>query len=272
MQFKKILMLFIGFLLLGIQGCSKPENSPDLLVGTIAGPEAELVQVAKEVAKKQYNLNVKVIEFNDYALPNIALHDGSININVFQHQPYLDEAIKNNHYDLVSIGKTFVYPMGIYSKVLKNVKEVPEGAKVAIPNDPSNEARALLLLEKAGLIELKKGTSMCATPLDIEKNPKKLNIKEIDAAQLPRVLNDVALAVINSTYAIPAGLSPEKDAIFLENKDSPYSNLIVVRRADAHNPKFMTFVKAMHSEAVLDKAKELFHDSAIPAWRYTARQ
>lgn len=267
MQFKKIRILFMGLLLLGFEGCSKSETSPEILVGTIAGPEAELVQVAKEVAKEKYGVDIKVIEFNDYALPNIALHDGSININVFQHQPYLDEASKNNHYDLVAIGKTFVYPMGIYSKTLKNIKQVEEGAKVAIPNDPSNEGRALFLLEKAGLIVLKKGAGMCATPLDIEKNPKKLRITELDAAQLPRVLNDVTLAVINSTYAIPSGLSPEKDAIFLEDRNSPYSNLIVVRKQNAHNPKYMKFVEAMHSQAVIDKAKALFHDSAIPAWK-----
>ena len=169
------------------------------------------------VAKKQYGINIKIVEFSDYSMPNAALNEGGLDANVFQHVPYLENAIKNKHYDLVAIGKTFIYPVGIYSKTLKNVNQIQTGAKVAIPNDPSNEARALLLLEKAGLIKLKKGIDTNATYLDIVSNPKKLDIKELDAAELPRTLDDVALAVINSNYAVAAGLSPEKNAIFLED-------------------------------------------------------
>lgn len=264
---KKNSIITISAILILLCGCVDSKRDPsEILVGTIAGPETELVQIAADTLKKKDGIKIKIIEFNDYALPNTALNDGSIDVNVFQHQPYLEETIKNKHYNLVVIGKTFVYPMGIYSKSLKDVKNVPEGARVAIPNDPSNEARALFLLEKAGLIGLKKGVGTSATTADIIQNPKKLQIKELDAAQLPRALNDVNLAVINSTYAVPAGLSPEKDAIYVENMRSPYANLIVVRQQDEHNPKFLALVRALHSKEVQDKAKELFHDSAIPAW------
>lgn len=265
--FRGFLFLGLGGLFLSLLGCSGNSNPSDIRVGTIAGPETQLVEAAKGVAHQNYGINIKVVEFTDYAMPNAALSEGSIDANVFQHQPYLDAAIKNKHYDLVAIGKTFVFPMGIYSKTLKTIQEVPEHAKIAIPNDPSNEARALLLLEKAGLIQLKKGVGTNATPLDITSNPKKLVITELDAAQLPRALNDVSLAVINSTYAIPAGLLPEKDALFLESSESPYANLIVVRKQDAHNPKLEALVKALHSQPVLDTATRLFQGSAVPAWR-----
>jgi D-methionine transport system substrate-binding protein len=265
MQIKKKFFFVCSFFLLGLLGCSEPKNPSEVRVGTMAGPETKLVEAAQESAKKQ-GVVIKIIEFSDYAMPNAALSEGSIDVNIFQHQPYLDEAIKNKHYALVPIGKTFIYPMGIYSKTLKRVGDVQKDAKIAIPNDPSNEARALLLLEKAGLITLKKNAGSNATKLDVLSNPKNLDIKELDAAQLPRVLDDVAFAVINSNYAIAAGFSPQKDSIFLENKQSPYANLIVVRKQDIHNPKLNALVHALHSDSVLKTAKESFNGGAVQAW------
>lgn len=250
-------------LLISLVACHKP--SPNTLtVGTIAGPETDLVEVAKEVALKQYGLTIKVVEFNDYNLPNEALQDGSLDANVYQHLPYLQAATKAHGYDLEAIGKTFVYPTGIYSSKFKSLAKLPQKALIAIPNDPSNEARALLLLQKAGLITLK--SANIATLADITSNPKHLIIKELDAAQLPRVLADVDAAVINTTFAIPAGLSPSHDAIFVEGKDSPYANLIVIRRNSDKKPQLEKFVKALNSKEVKVKAKELFGDTAIPAW------
>ena len=261
---KKYLIAIISIFLVG---CSQPKNPSDIRVGTIAGPETKLVEAAKDVAQKKYGINIKVVEFSDYSMPNAALNDGSIDANVFQHEPYLETSMKNKHYDLVAIGKTFIYPVGIYSKTLKNVNQLQDGAKIAIPNDPSNEARALLLLEKAGVIQLKEGISTNATRRDIVSNPKKLDIKELDAAELPRTLDDVAIAVINSNYAIAAGLSPEKNAIFLESRNSPHANIIVVRKQDENNPKLKALVAALHSQAVLNTATELFNGGAIPAWK-----
>lgn len=255
--------LSILIILASLTGCNKP--SPDTLtIGTIAGPETDLVEVAKEQALKNYGLHIKIVEFSDYNLPNEALQDGSLDANIYQHLPYLQSAIKAHGYDLEAIGKTFVYPAGIYSQKMKSLKDLADKATIAIPNDPSNEARALLLLQKAGLITLKNTHN--ATTADIASNPKQLQIKELDAAQLPRVLHDIDAAVINTTFAIPAGLRPAKDALFLEGKDSPYANLIVIRQDSAKKPQLEQFVKTMHSKAVVEKAKALFGDAAIPAW------
>ncbi len=250
-------------LLLTLVGCGKP--SPNTLtIGTVSGPETELVEVAQKVALEQYGLNIKIIEFNDYNLPNEALQDGSLDANVYQHLPYLKAATLAHHYDLEVIGKTFVYPTGIYSKKIKSIHQLPNGALIALPNDPSNEVRALLLLQKAGLITLK--TQHPSSIQDIRNNPKHLHFKELDAAQLPRVLPDVDAAVINTTFAIPAGLRPSHDALFLEDKNSPYANLIVIHRQSDKKSQLLLFVKAMNTKAVKDKAHALFGDAAIQAW------
>src|SRR5690349_20412454 len=173
-------------------------------VGTISGPDAQIWSVVQKVAKRE-GLNVKVIEFNDYVQPNAALDAGDLDANSFQHQPYLDSQIKQRGYKMVSVGYTYISPLGIYSKNLKSAKDLPQGAKVAVPNDPSNENRALLLLASLGAIKLKPGlgtNGVNDTPLDIAENPKKLKIVELDAAQLARALPDVAAAVINTNYAL----------------------------------------------------------------------
>lgn len=257
-------MRFISVFLLSICliACNKP-SSNTLVVGTIAGPETDLVEVARDLLKKD-GITVKIIQFNDYNLPNEALQDGSLDANVYQHLPYLNEAMEAHHYDLTAIGKTFVYPTAIYSNRFKSLDQLPENATIAIPNDPSNEVRALLLLRKAGLIELTKDN--VSTLAGISKNPKHINFIELDAAQLPRVLSDVDAAVINTTFAIPAGLDPTKDSLFSEDKNSPYANLIVVKDSNKKQAQLDLFVKAMNSEEVKAKAQELFGDAAIPAW------
>jgi D-methionine transport system substrate-binding protein len=250
-------------LILSLVACNKPSPNT-LVIGTIAGPETEIIETAKEVAEKEHGLTIKIVEFNDYNLPNEALQDGSLDANVYQHLPYLKASMLAHGYDLQAIGRTFVYPMGIYSQKYKTLKEIPDGSIIAVPNDPSNEMRAFLLLEKAGLITLKNATNSGIPELDT--NPKKLQFKEMDAAQLPRVLPDVAAAVINTTFALPAGLSPSKNALFTEGKDSPYANVIVIRRDTNKRPQLELFVQSLNSEQVKKKAKELFGDAAIPAW------
>lgn len=250
-------------LILSLVACNKPSPNT-LVIGTIAGPETEIIETAKQVAEKQHGLTIKIVEFNDYNLPNEALQDGSLDANVYQHLPYLKAAMLAHGYDLQAIGRTFVYPMGIYSNKYKSLKDLPNNSIIAVPNDPSNEMRAFLLLEKSGLITLK-NTPNSGIPV-LDSNPKNLQFKEMDAAQLPRVLPDVAAAVINTTFALPAGLSPSKNALYTEDKDSPYANIIVIRRDTNKRPQLELFVKSLNSEEVKKKAKELFGDSAIPAW------
>jgi D-methionine transport system substrate-binding protein len=266
-MFHHIKKIFILSCALLATACQSHEDKNILRVGTIAGPETKLMEVAKQVAKETNGLEIKIVEFTDYIEPNTALNDGSIDANMFQHQPFLDQQIKDRHYKLVSIGKTFVYPMGVYSQKIKNVADLPANATVAIPNDPSNEGRALLLLQKAGIITLKTTAGLYATPIDIQDNPKKLQFKELDAAQLARSLMDVDVAVINTNYAIPAGLSPTKDAILHEDADSPYANIIVVREDERNDPRVKQLVAAFQSKAVLDAAATIFNGQAIPAWQ-----
>lgn len=256
-------LLITVLLSLSLLACQQ-EAPNTLKVGTISGPETELVEIAKQVAKEKYGLTIKVIEFSDYNVPNMALNDGSLDANIYQHLPYLKAAIKAHDYEITPVGKTFIYPTGIYSHKIKSLDELKNGALVAIPNDPSNESRALLLLQAQGLLKLKPVDS--PTTLDIIDNPKRLKFKELDAAQLPRILPDVTLAIINTNFALPAGLNPKKDALALENKDSPYANLIVAHKNSPKMAQLQLFVKAMHSKPVLEKAKQLFNNQAIPAW------
>ena len=249
---------------LALSGCDHKPSPDTLVIGTIAGPETELVEVAKAQAFKDKGLRVKIVEFSDYNLPNEALVDQSLDANVFQHLPYLKKVMRARGYPFEIFGRTFIYPMGLYSAKFKTVETLPNGATIAIPNDPSNEARALKLLQQAHLITLKHKASPSLD--DIRRNPKQLVFKSIDAAQLPRILPDVDGAVINTTFAIPSGLSPSRDALFLETKDSPYANLIVIRQDSPKKAQLKQFVEAMHSTAVKEKAKTLFGDGAIPAW------
>ncbi len=250
-----------------VTACHSPNSDKNMIkIGTIAGPETDIMKVAKAVAKKQFGVDIKIIEFTDYLEPNAALSDGSIDANLFQHQPYLDQQIKDRHYNFVVIGKTFIYPMGVYSAKIKSLQQIPEGSVVAIPNDPSNEGRALLLLQKAKLIQLKIGTDHYVMPENIIDNPKKLVFKELDAAQIARSLPDVTIGVINTNYAIPAGLTPTKDALFLEGKDSLYANIIVIRSDEVKELKMKQLVAALHSNAVVKAAQTIFGGQAIAAW------
>lgn len=259
--------LSIAALVLGtalLAGCHDDDKT--VTIGTIAGPETQLAEVAAEVAQERYGLHVKIVTFSDYVQPNAALDDGSLQANVFQHAPYLNEQVAEHHYKLDVAGKTFIYPMGIYSKSYHNLSVLPEGSEIAIPNDPTNEGRALLLLEKAGLITLAPEAGLKATPHDITSNPKQLEFVELDAAQLARAYQDVEVAVINTNYALPAGLLPSKDALFIEDKNSPYANLIVVRTQDIDKPWVKELVNAFHSQEVVDKANALFQGQVVAAF------
>ncbi|GAB7547040.1 MetQ/NlpA family ABC transporter substrate-binding protein [Cupriavidus sp. 8B] len=239
-----------------------------LRVGTVSGPDAQVWQVVQKAAKRQ-GLNIKVVEFNDYVQPNAALDAGDLDANSFQHQPYLDSQVKQRGYKMVSVGYTYISPLGIYSQKLKSPKDLPQGAKVAVPNDPSNENRALLLLAAQGVIKLKSGVGtngVNATPLDVSDNPKKLKLVELDAAQLARSLPDVAAAVINTNYALAAGLQPTRNAIALEDIHSPYANIIAVRTQDKDKPWVKKLVAAYQSEEVRQFMKNEFKGAMVPSF------
>ncbi len=266
---KNIAMLGILAGTLIVSGCDPKEQDPNhIKVGVSAGAEYQVAEVAKKVAKEKYGLDVELVNFDNYVLPNEALSKGDIDVNVFQHQPYLDQQIKDRGYKLVSVGNTFIYPMAAYSKKINTLAALPDSAQVAIPNDPTNLGRALLLLQKAGLITLKEGTGLHPTSLDIVSNPKNIKIIELEAPQLPHSLDDpqIALAVINTTYASQIGFTPAKNGIFTEDKDSPYVNIIVAREdnKDAENVK--KFVKAYQSDEVYQAADHIFEGGAVRMW------
>ena len=238
-----------------------------LTVAATAVPHAEILEHVKPLlAKEGVTLEVKV--FTDYVQPNIQVSEKKLDLNFFQHKPYLDQQIKDRGYKLVSVGNTFVYPIAGYSKKIKSLEELQPGSQVAVPNDPTNLGRSLLLLQKVGLIKLKDGVGLLPTVLDVAENPKNLKIVELEAPQLPRSLDDaqIALAVINTTYASQIGLTPAKDGIFVEDKDSPYVNMIVSREdnKDAENVK--KFVQAYQSEEVYQEANKVFNGGAVKGW------
>ncbi len=238
-----------------------------LRVGVMGGWPQQVMKVAQKVALDRYDLHIKVVAFDDYVLPNTALNSGNIDANIFQHLPYLQAQIKSRGYKITSIAKTFVYPMGVYSRKIHNLSQLKDRAIVAIPNDPSNEGRALLLLQKVGLIKLKPGIGTEATVRDIISNPKNLRFKVLDAAQLPRVFKDSVLVALTNDFIGPTGLSI-KQALIKEGPDSPYANIIVVRTKDKDKPVFEELVAVMHSKPVVNETNKIFPGgAAIPAWK-----
>lgn len=249
-------------------GCGSDSGSGDkqeITVGVTAGPHAEVMEEVAKEAKNQ-GLTIKVVEFNDFVQPNKALAEGDLDMNSMQHQPYLDNVVKNQGMKLTSIGKTIILPMAIYSHKYKNISDVADGAKVTIPNDPTNGGRALLLLQQAGLITLKNGNSVDASVPDIVNNPKHLEFIELDAAQIPRSLDDTDLACVNTNYAIPAGLNPQNDSLLVESKDSPYANVMVVREGDENNETYKKVLAIYQSEPIKQFINEHFQGTILPAF------
>ncbi|WP_413737397.1 methionine ABC transporter substrate-binding lipoprotein MetQ [Sodalis sp. RH21] len=252
-----------------LSACDKADpNANHIKVGISAGIDQPLWDAVKKVAKDKYNLDVEVVTFTDYVLPNEALNNKDLDANSFQHGPYLDQQIKERGYKLASVGKTFVYPIAAYSRKIKSIDQLPDGAQIAIPNDPTNLGRSLLLLQKNGLIKLKEGTGLLPTSLDITENPKQLKIVEIEAAQLPRTLDDgkVDVAIINTNYSSQIGLTPNKDGLFVEDKESPYVNLIVAREDNKDSEKVKNLVKAYQTDEVAAAADKIYHGDAVKGW------
>lgn len=262
---KKVKVLFaVASALLLLAGCNGKKNSNVITVGATPEPHAEMLNlIAADLAEQGITLKVK--EFTDYVTPNEAVEAGEIDANFFQHIPYMDSFNKERGYHLVNAGGVHVEPLALYSKKYNSLSAIPEGAVIAIPNDPTNEGRALLLLQSAGLIKLSASAGLEAVPADITENSKKLKFQEIEAASLPRVLVDTDAAVINGNYAIPAGLTANKDGLFVEGADSPYVNIIAVKDGHQNDAAVKALVKAITSQKVKDFIAKRYPNGEVVA-------
>ena len=264
---KKILAIALVALLTIVsvfaQATSETQSSTTkIVVGATPEPHAALLSlVVDDLAAQGITLEVK--EFTDYVTPNDAVEYGEIDANYFQHIPYLESFNTEHGYHLVNAGGIHVEPIALYSSKYSSLSDIPNGAVIAIPNDPTNEGRALLLLQSAGLIKLKDNAGLEAIPLDIVENPKNLTFSEIEAATLPRILSDVDAAVINGNYAIPAGLVATRDGLYVEGADSPYVNVIAVKAGNENNPAVKALVEALKSDEVKAYVAEHYKNGEV---------
>ena len=274
---KKIIALILTVVALTVilAGCGdkKQSGSPAtpapkkiiLKVGATPVPHAEILKVVQPLLAKD-GIELKIVEFTDYVRPNVALAEKELDANFFQHIPYLKQFAADRKLDLTYTVSVHLEPMGVYSKKIKSLNELPSGAQVAIPNDPTNGGRALTILAQAGLIKLKEGVGIKATVKDVTENAKKLVIKELEAPLLPRALDDVAIAVINSNYALEAKLNPTHDALFIETKESPYANILTVRKGDESRPEIVKLSQALTSPDVKKFIEDKYKGAVVPAF------
>jgi D-methionine transport system substrate-binding protein len=258
----KNILLAAAFAAASVAGVAHAEN---IKVGVTPGPHAQIMEKVREVAASK-GLDIEILEFSDYVVPNQALADGELNANSFQHKPYLDNQVADRGFEIVGVAYTVNFPMGVYSKKVKSLDELAEGATVAIPNDPTNGGRALLILADKGLIKLREGAGLKVGPADVADNPKNLTFAELDAAQLPRSLDDVDAAVINTNYALEAGFDPAKDPIAGEGEKAPYVNIIAVNSKDKDAAWTKTLIESYHNDTVKAFINDTFKGSVIPAW------
>lgn len=274
---KALALALTGAVLVGaLAGCgakkdsssdTKKETTKKIVIGASPSPHADILKVAKKELKKEgYELEIK--EYSDYVQPNTALESGDLDANYFQHKPYLDDFNKQKKTHLVSAGTIHYEPFGIFPGKTKTLKDLKNGATVAVPNDTTNEARALLLLQDQGLIKLKDGAGLTATKKDIVENKKDLAIKEIEAAQIPRSLKDVDIAVVNGNYALEAGLKVNKDALATEDADSigakTYGNIVAVKKGNEKSAATKALVKALKSDAVKKYINDKYDGAVVP--------
>lgn len=236
-----------------------------LKIGASPQPHAAILEnIKQDLADKGIELEIQ--QFSDYVVPNTAVEDGDLDANFFQHVPYMDEFNKQQGTHLVSVGSVHLEPMGLYSKKIKDLKELKEGATISIPNDPTNGGRALLLLEKNGIIKLKDGAGLAATDKDIVVNPMNLKITLLDAAQLPRTLEDVDASVINTNFALEADLNPLNDALVIEGKDSPYANIVAVKEGNEKDERVVALMEALNSEKTKKFIEDEYKGAIVPAF------
>ncbi|MEU2890082.1 MetQ/NlpA family ABC transporter substrate-binding protein [Streptomyces albidoflavus] len=272
---KTLLTAAAGALTLGLTltACGSGSGRDDasgaegpLVVGATPTPAGEILEYVRKNLAEDAGLELDVKEFTDYVLPNTALQEGTLDANLYQHKPYLDEFNQSKGTELVALDEVYLPPTGVYSEKVKDIADLRKGATVAVPNDVTNEGRALNLLAEEGLIELRKGAGADASPSDIAKNPKKITIKELDPAQLPRSLSDVDAAAVNNNFALDAGLDPRKDAILLERaEDNPYNNVLAVKKGDENDPRVTKLAELLTSPEVKKFIEDTYKGSVIPA-------
>ncbi|KUN36984.1 metal ABC transporter substrate-binding protein [Streptomyces longwoodensis] len=269
-------VLAAGALTFGLSACgsgsdsdSKADGGGTLTVAATPTPQGEILTYVKDHLAQKAGLKLEVKEFTDYVTPNTAVQQGEVDANYFQHQPYLTDFNKKNGTDIVAVpgGTVHLEPLGVYSKGVKKLDDLKKGATVALPNDTTNEARALKLLAVNGVIGLKSGVGYDATPKDVTSNPKGLKFKELEAAQLPRSLGDVDAAVINGNYALEADLSPAKDAIAAESpKDNPYGNFLAVKKGEEDDPRVQKLAELLTSPEVKKFIEDKYQGAVVPAF------
>ncbi|MFD8934160.1 MetQ/NlpA family ABC transporter substrate-binding protein [Streptomyces sp. NPDC059578] len=266
-------VLAAGALTLGLTACGADDSDSGsdgpLKVAATATPQGEILAYIKDNLAAKEDLELEVKEFTEYVTPNTAVQEGELDANYFQHKPYLDDFNKKKGTDIVPVPGATVHlePLGVYSKNVKALADLKKGATIAVPNDTTNEARALQLLAANGVIKLKEGVGFAATPKDIVDNPKDLKFSELEAPQLPRALSDVDAAVINGNYAIEAKLSPAKDAIAAEDaKDNPYGNFLAVKKGDEGDPRVKKLAKLLTSPEVKKFIEDKYDGAVIPAF------
>ncbi|WP_371787036.1 MetQ/NlpA family ABC transporter substrate-binding protein [Streptomyces albidoflavus] len=262
--------LTLGMTLTACGSGSGPDDASGaegpLVVGATPTPAGEILEYVRKNLAKDAGLDLDIKEFTDYVLPNTALQEGTLDANLYQHKPYLDEFNQSKGTELVALDEIYLPPTGVYSEKVKDIADLRKGATVAVPNDVTNEGRALNLLAEEGLIELKKGAGADASPSDIAKNPKNITIKELDPAQLPRSLSDVDAAAINNNFALDAGLSPREDAILLEEaKDNPYNNVLAVKKGNENDPRVKKLAELLTSPEVKKFIEDTYKGSVIAA-------
>lgn len=267
-MFKKVRIFgFVLAVVIGLSGCGilAQEEGVILKVGATPVPHSELLEYIKPELEKE-GVKLQIIEFTDYVTPNLALRDGEIDANFFQHVPYMDSFSAEHGIELMSLATIHVEPLGLYSIKHRHIDDLPKGATIAIPNDPTNEGRALLLLESFGLIVLSGDEGLQATSASIIENQLELVFKPIDAAQLPRTLVDVDASIINTNYALEASLNPLEDALILENAQSPYANIITVLPEGAENDKILKLIKILQTDKVKAFIEEKYQGAVVPAF------
>jgi len=265
-------------LALSLAACGKQEAAPapaaseggeakevTLKVGASPVPHAEILKYVQPKLKEQ-GVNLEIKEFTDYIQPNVQVFEKQLDANFFQHLPYLEQFNKDNKMDLVQTVPVHIEPFGGYSKKIKKIDELADGATIALPNDPTNNGRALALLEKNGIIKLKEGAGINGTVKDVVENKKNVKFKEVEAAMLPRVLEEVDLALINTNYALEAKLVPTKDALFIEDKESPYANYLVARPDNKDSDAIQKLVKALNTPEVKKFIEEKYKGAIVPAF------
>ncbi|MCM3740560.1 MetQ/NlpA family ABC transporter substrate-binding protein [Oceanobacillus luteolus] len=235
-----------------------------LKVGVTAGPHEEILEKVSELAEEE-GLEIEIVSFSDYVMPNVSLSEGELDLNSFQTEPFFDHMNEERDLGLIKVADTVTFPMGIYSEKITDLSELEDGAQIALPGDPTNSGRALLLFEQAGLIKLEEGLGVNATVNDIVENPNNYEFIELDSAQIPRQLGEVDIAAINSNFAMDSGLSPKDDSIFIE-QDSTFVNLIAVREENKDDEALKQFIEIYQSDEVKTFVEESFSGSVVPGW------